>query len=143
MKSIYKILSEKKFPVMLDLKQLDITGNKYFDIDVLDKILSKNTDMPFILETTLKQCMFSRYYFPLLEQFKNLYLEVSNLLLYNQIEHYVEKFGSDRLIFGTNYPNLPIEINTARIDLSDISEEDKENITHRNIEKIIDEIEID
>jgi hypothetical protein len=142
MKKIYKILSRKKFPVMLDLKQLDITGNKYFDIDVLEKVLEENPGMPFILETTLKQCMFSRFYFPLLERFKNLYLEASSLLLYDQIEHYVKRFGSERLIFGTNYPGLPIEINTARIILSGVSEADKDNIVHRNLERIMGGIEI-
>ena len=142
MKKIYRILSEKRFPMMLDLKQLDITGNKYFDIDVLEHILDENKNMPFILETTLKQCMFSRFYFPLLERFENLYLEVSGLLLYDQIEHYVEKFGSERLIFGSSYPSLPIEININRIILADIDKSDKENIASGNLEKIIGGIEI-
>lgn len=142
MKEIFKVLSGKRFPVMLDLKQLDITGNKYFDIDILERILTSNKDMPFILETSLKQCMFSRYYFPLLERFENLYLEASGLLLYDQIEHYVEKFGSKRLIFGTNYPNLPIEINTNRIILADISESDKNNIAFNNLNNILEGIEI-
>ena len=62
MKKIFNLLSEKKFPIMLDLKQLDITGNKYFDIDVLERILDENKNMPVILETSLKQCMFSRYF---------------------------------------------------------------------------------
>ena len=142
MKELFKILSQKKFPVMLDLKQLDITGNKYFDIDVLERILADNKDMPFILETSLKQCMFSRFYFPLLERFENLYLEVSGLLLYDQIEHYVERFGSKRLIFGTSYPNLPIEINTNRIILADISGPDKHNIAFDNLNEIVGGIEI-
>lgn len=142
MKEIFKVLSERKFPVMLDMKQLDITGNKYFDIDILEKILDDNKNMPIILETSLKQCMFSRYYFSLLERFENLYLEVSGLLLYDQIEHYVEKFGSKRLIFGTSYPNLPIEINTNRILLSDMGVEDKNNIAFNNLNDIMGGIEI-
>jgi hypothetical protein len=142
MKKVYKVLSERKFPIMLDLKQLDITGNKYFDIDVLEKILDENKGMPVILETSLKQCMFSRFYFPLLEKFDNLYLEVSGLLLYDQIEHYVEKFGSKRLIFGTNHPDLPIEVNTNRIILSDISDKDKRNIAFDNLNEIIGGIQI-
>ena len=142
MKNIYRMFSETRFPVMVDLKQLDITGNKYFDIDVLEHVLDENKDMPLILETTLKQCMFSRFYFPLLERFENLYLEASGLLLYDQIEHYVEKFGSKRLVFGTGYPNLPIDINTNRIIMADISESDKENIASGNLEKIIGGIEI-
>ena len=142
MKKIYKILSRAKFPIMLDLKQLDITGSKYFDIDVLEYVLDENKEMPVILEASLKQCMFSRYFFPLLERFENLYIEVSGMLLYDQIEHYVEKFGSKRLIFGTNYPNLPVEINTNRITLANITQADKENIAFNNLNNIIGGIEI-
>ena len=142
MKKIYKILSKAKFPIMLDLKQLDITGAKYFDIDVLEHVLDENKDMPVILEASLKQCMFGRYFSPLLERFENLHLEVSGLILYDQIEHYVEKFGSKRLIFGTNSPTLPIEINTNRITLANISQADKENIAFNNLSNIIGGIEI-
>ncbi len=142
MKRLYGVLDERRFPVMLDFKQLDITGNKYFDVDVLERILDENRNMPLILEATLKQCMFSRFFFPLLERFENLYIEVGNLLLYDQIEHYVQKFGSERLVFGSNFPALPAEINTNRIILANLSEKDKENMAFNNLERIIKEIQI-
>jgi hypothetical protein len=142
MKRIYRCLSKARFPVMLDFKQLDVTGNKYFDVDVLERVLGENERMPFILETTLKQCMFSRYFFPLLEQFPNLFIEVSGLILVDQIEGYVERYGAGRLIFGTNTPNLPAEINTNRIVLADISEEDKEKIAFGNMDAIVEGIDL-
>jgi len=142
MKNIYKVLSEKKFPIMLDLKELDITGNKYFDIDVLEHILEENEDMPLILETTLKQCMFNRYYFPLLERYNNIYLEISGMYLIDQIEGIVDKYGSERLIFGTNYPNLPAEVNNVRMALSELNIMDKENIAFNNFNGIMGRIEI-
>lgn len=142
MKKIFKLLSEKKFPIMLDLKELDITGNKYFDISSLEKLLGENESMPVILETSLKQCMFNRYYFPLLEKFENLFIEISGMLLVDQIEGYTEKFGSGRLIFGTNYPNIAIELSTNRIILSEMNEIDKENIAFNNINNILKGIEI-
>lgn len=142
MKKIFKILSASKFPIMLDLKELDITGNKYFEISELERLLDKNEDMPVILETSLKQCMFNRFYFPLLEKYKNLYIEISGMLLVDQIEGYVEKFGSERLIFGTNYPNLAAEFSVSRIKLSEMKEADKENIAFNNINNILRGIEI-
>lgn len=142
MKKIFELLSEKKFPIMIDLKELDITGNKYFDISVLEKILDENSKMPVILETSLKQCMFNRYYFPLLEKFKNIYLEISGMLLMDQIESYVEKFGSRRLIFGTNYPDFAVELSANRILLSEMNESDKKNIVFNNINSILRGIEI-
>ncbi|MHB1376409.1 MAG: hypothetical protein ACYCXB_03185, partial [Candidatus Humimicrobiaceae bacterium] len=96
-----------------------------------------------ILETSLKQCMFNRYYFPLLEKFKNLYLEISGMLLIDQIESYVEKFGSKRLIFGTNYPDLAAELSANRILLSEMNKYDKENIAFNNIDNILRGMEID
>jgi len=142
MKKIFKLLSYKKFPIMLDLKELDVTGNKYFDINSLEELLNKNKNLPVILETSLKQCMFNRFYFPLLEKYKNLYLEISGMLLIDQIEGYVEKFGSERLIFGTNYPNLAVEISPNRIILSEMDKTDKENIAFNNINNILKGIEI-
>jgi len=98
MKKIFDEMADAGFPLMLDLKELDITGNKYFAIDDLKKLLDENKKLPVILETSLKQCMFNRFYFPLLEEFENLYLEISGMLLVDQIEHYVGKFGSERLV---------------------------------------------
>jgi hypothetical protein len=142
MKKIFGILSEKKFPIMIDLKELDITGNKYFDINVLERILDENNEMPVILDTSLKQCMFNRYYFPLLEKFSNLSLEISGMLLIDQIEGYVEKFGSKRLIFGTGYPRLAAELSSNRILLSGMGQPDKENISFNNIDNILRGIKV-
>jgi hypothetical protein len=143
MKKVFDVLSGKKFPIMLDLKELDITGNKYFDINVLERILDKNQEMPVILETSLKQCMFNRYYFPLLERFRNLYLEISGMLLIDQIEGYVEKFSSKRLIFGSGYPGIDINLSLNRILLSDMKQSDRENIAFNNTGYILRGIEID
>jgi predicted TIM-barrel fold metal-dependent hydrolase len=128
MRKIYNEMAVANFPLMLDLKELDITGNKYFAIDDLRILLSENKKLPIILETSLKQCMFNRFYFPLMEEFENLYLEVSGMLLMDQVEHYVGKFGSERLIFGSNFPNTSLEVNTSRIEAADIDESSKENI---------------
>jgi len=143
MQKIFKILSYYKIPIMLDLKQLDITGNKYFAMDELKSILSKNKDLTVILECSLKQLMFNRFFYPLIEEYENLYVEISNLLLINQIEDIVEKFGSKRFVFGTNYPNLEIEFSVGRILMSDMNSTAKEDIAFNNINNILRRIEID
>jgi len=142
MKRIFNVLSEYKVPIMLDLKQLDITGNKYFDLKTLAEILKGNEDMPLILECSLKQLMFSRFFYPLLEEYRNLNMEISNLLLMEQIEEFVKKFGSERLIFGTNYPAMELELSTNRVILSKVSNDIKKNIAFNNIYKLINSINI-
>lgn len=140
MNRIYDEMSLVNFPLMIDLKELDITGNKYFAIDDLRVLLGKHKKLPVILETSLKQCMFNRFYFPLLEEFENLYLETSGLLLMDQLEHYVEKFGSKRLIFGSNYPTNDITVNISRIKLMESSQIDIQNICFDNINRIFNSI---
>lgn len=142
MRKIFSEMADANFPLMLDLKELDITGNKYFAIDDLRILLSENKKLPVILETSLKQCMFNRFYFPLLEEFENLYLEVSGMLLMDQIEHYTAKFGSQRLIFGSNFPNTSPEVNTGRIESADIDKSSQENIAGKNISRLLDKISL-
>jgi uncharacterized protein len=142
MQKIYKEMARANFPLMLDLKELDITGNKYFAIDDLRILLRENKKLPVILETSLKQCMFNRFYFPLMEEFENLYLEVSGMLLMDQIEHYVGKFGSERLIFGSNFPNTSLEVNTSRIESADIIDRSRENIAGKNISRLLEKISL-
>jgi len=142
MQKIYDEISGLDFPLMLDLKELDITGNKYFAIDDLRMLLSRHKRLTLILQTSLKQCMFNRFYFPLLEEFENLYLEISGMLLMDQVEHYVEKFGAGRLIFGSNYPETDFSINTARMEFAEISQQDKENICFNNLNNIFNNIKL-
>jgi predicted TIM-barrel fold metal-dependent hydrolase len=127
---------------MIDLKQLDITGNKYFAIGDIENLLNKYSRIPLILECSLKMLMFNRLIFPLLDKYNNLYIETSNLLLVNQIEDIVDKFGSKRLIFGTNYPFLDIEFSIGRLLLSDLDESSKDDISFGNINNILNNIEV-
>lgn len=137
MEMIYRVLSQHRIPVMLDMKQLDITGNKYFELDGLKRVLAKNRDMPVILECSLKQLMFGRFFYPLLEEYRNLYIETSGLLLINQIEDIASKFGPGRLIFGTNYPNLEMGLSTGRIITSDMEDKIKQDISTGNISMVL------
>jgi len=67
----------------------------------------------------------------------NLYLELSTLDTFEGIRYLVEHLKSDRLIFGTGIPfNTPsVALNSIRYAV--ISEEDKENILGKNIQKIL------
>ncbi len=142
MKRIFEILDDHRFPVMLDLKQLDITDNKYFAINDIENILNNYKKLPFILECSLKQLMFDNYFIPLLDKYQNLYLEISGLLGVNQIENYVKRFSSKRLIYGTNSPFLNEVFSRGRILLSDLDDLSKHDISYNNIDRLIKGIKI-
>ena len=140
MRKIYEVLSYYKVPVILDFKQLDITGSKYFATGDLERFLKENRDIDLILECSQKQLMFSRFFYPLLEENDNLFLEVSGLFFMDQIEDMVKKFGSKRFIFGSGYPNLKMDFTIGRMEMSGLDNSDNENISFKNMERILKKI---
>ncbi|MGH9723967.1 MAG: hypothetical protein ACRD41_02770 [Candidatus Acidiferrales bacterium] len=45
-----------------------------------------------------------RYLFPLIAKFQNLYFDSSTYLAHRQLEWYLQKFGPDRMVFGSRLP---------------------------------------
>ena len=77
------------------------------------------------------------YVYPLVSAYKNLYIDTSDFQEVVGIKTFVNKFGSERMLFGTNYPMDNMGGPLACILGAKISENDKENIFHNNIERLI------
>ena len=81
-----------------------------------------------------------RYFYPLARAYKNVYIDTGDFQEIRGIEAFVNKFGSKRLLFGTNYPMDNMGGPIAALLGAKITDEDKENIAHKNIEKLISEV---
>lgn len=84
----------------------------------------------------------ARFLFPLLKRFPNVYFETGDFSMLRGFETACNLFGSERILFGTNFPtnNMSGSINTLL--KSSISENDKENISHRNMERLLSEVRL-
>ncbi len=78
-----------------------------------------------------------RFIFPLVNAYKNLYVDSSDFQEIKGIETFVNKFGSERMLFGTNFPSDAMGGPRATLLGADISISDKENIAHKNIERLM------
>jgi predicted TIM-barrel fold metal-dependent hydrolase len=67
----------------------------------------------------------------------NLYLEISALDSGGGVGFLVHEIGSGKLVFGTNMPFTVPSTARLNVDHSGISPEDKENIYHKNVERIL------
>jgi len=142
-KDIFKILKKFAVPVLISLDELDITGNKAIDWDIIYTIAGEYPRIPFILDGgNSKELMFTGYFFQLLSAAKNVFLESHNLLGFNQIEDIVKKTDSSRIILGSNYPIYPELLAAKRVLFSRLSMEAKKNIVGGNIDRIINGISI-
>jgi len=142
-KDIFKILKKYAIPVLISLDELDITGNKAINWDIIFEIAWEYPRIPFILEGgNSKELMFTGYFFQLLKAAKNVFLESHNLLGFNQIEDIVKKTDSSRIILGSNYPVYPELLAAKRVLFSRLNLEAKKNIIAGNLDRIINSINI-
>ncbi len=77
-----------------------------------------------------------RHIMPLLSKCKNVYFTMEKMLDYMQIEEIYEKVGCDKLLFGTEYPELPVAGALGLVLFADIPNEEKEKILSKNWEAI-------
>ena len=74
--------------------------------------------------------------FPILRQLNNVYFEIGTMCDYVEIEQIVSRFGSERLLFGSGLPMFEPSGPLGMVHYALISQEDRENIAHRNFERL-------
>jgi predicted TIM-barrel fold metal-dependent hydrolase len=72
----------------------------------------------------------------------NLYICTCPFLAWNQTEQYVQMYGADRILFGSDLTDLPISWGLGQILYARISEEDKRKILGRNLQGILERYNI-
>ena len=79
-------------------------------------------------------------HFDRIKKYENFYLDLSGtgIFRYCLIAHGVKKVGSERLIFGTDYPICNPRMYVQAVYQEPISEEDAENILFKNARKILE-----
>jgi predicted TIM-barrel fold metal-dependent hydrolase len=143
MKDIYGVLDDLCFPVMINLDEIDITGDKCIEWEKLLEIADKFKNIPLIVDGgDAKELMFNSYFFILLKNSTNIFLSTHNLFGTNQIEDLVSVSGAGRLLFDSYFPFYEPYISAERILVSGLPDESKRMIAFQNIEKIYSGIKI-
>jgi uncharacterized protein len=73
----------------------------------------------------------------LMQQCNNLYLDLSYLATHQGVEDIVQKFGSERLLFGTSLPFVEAGGALTRLIYAGIPEEAKQDIAGQNLENLL------
>lgn len=123
-------LEEHRMPVMIDLGQTSY--DQIFDI------CAAHPDLPLILSDVAYRS--NRYIYPLLEIHRNLRIETSRYQPHRGIEAVCARFGSSRLIFGSQSPELACGPMAMTIRYASITQDDKERILGGNLEDLMKEV---
>lgn len=127
---VYGMLERNRIPLLFNMT--DIT------VGQLHGIAQAYPQLPLIIT----QCEYgqNRSLYKLLELHPNIYLEISTYYIYNGIEDIAEKFGADRMIFGSRMPFQEGAAALGMTMLADISEEERAAILGGNIARLLEEV---
>ena len=83
-----------------------------------------------------------RYFLPLVRRYERVYIDTSDYQVIDGLRNFVRRVGSERLLFGTNYPMDNMGGPIATLLSAHISDGERENIAHRNIERLLAEVRL-
>ncbi|MBQ8605856.1 MAG: amidohydrolase family protein [Clostridia bacterium] len=84
----------------------------------------------------------ARLIYPLLRAYPNFYFETGDFSQLHGFEEVVSKFGSERILYGSNFPTNSMAGSIYTLLKSNISDDDRENIAHRNMERLLGEVKL-
>lgn len=102
------------------------------------------TECPGLIVVAVNQGPHSveRYLRPLLDDFPNLYLETSGLLVEGLIEEFCERYGPQRLLFGSGFPDQCLGGSLLRLAQADIGDDARRAIAGGNLERLLADVSL-
>jgi predicted TIM-barrel fold metal-dependent hydrolase len=83
-----------------------------------------------------------RYFRPLIENYANVYIETSQYIADGGIEAFVESYGAQRMLFGSNFPECYMGAMMPAIAHAEISDEDKRAVAGGNLSRLLAEVRL-
>lgn len=84
----------------------------------------------------------ARYVYPLLKNYENFYFETGDFGMLRGYEQICERFGSKRMLFGTNFPTNNMACSMNMLMNAKISDEAKDDIAFRNMERLLEGVRL-
>ncbi|MCL5030880.1 MAG: amidohydrolase family protein [Bacteroidetes bacterium] len=125
---LLSFLDEEKIPLLVNQEEISW--------DEITYILAKYKNVPFLLQSTGYRM--ERYIISFFEKYKNFYLDISRYQAHGGIEYLCRQFGSEHIFFGSGMPVFSPEPIMMMIDNAKISLEEKQNISSKNLLRLID-----
>ncbi|NPV09642.1 MAG: amidohydrolase family protein [Anaerolineae bacterium] len=142
---VFEVLIERSIPLFFPLTEaLPGPGGHaagHLGWQTVDDLLSQ---FPRLTLVATDQSVWGqdRYFRPLIERYRNLYLDISTYEQGRGLEDFCRKYGPDRLLFGTHYPEVPMGGPVLNLVNADIGSRDKELIGAGNLSRLLQEVKL-
>ena len=125
--SLFDVLSERRVPVFV-----------LADLAQIAELLRACPELT-VVAASPGPVPLDRYFRPLVECYGNFYIETSCYLVGDGIESFCERYGPERMLFGTGYPANTMGAAMLRLAHADIPEAAKKAIAAGNLERLLSE----
>lgn len=130
--ALYAELAARRLPLLLDYRQVTV--------DEIDEIMTAQPQLRLVL-LTVPRLGRSRNLYALLARHPSLRLCLSfSYSVHEGVEDLVARFGPERWVWGSGYPEAEGGASVALLTYSAISEEARALIAHGNIERLLAEV---
>jgi predicted TIM-barrel fold metal-dependent hydrolase len=102
----------------------------------IDEVLGRHSGLELIVQEAFYRI--DRYVYPLMEKYRGLHLETATYVVHRGIEAICERFGAERLIFGTAMPIRDPGGAISPITYADIGDEGKQMIAGENLRRLLE-----
>ena len=126
MRDIYTVLEREKIPLFIDASEISIPE--------LSNILDQHSQLNVVLSGL--SWSLERMLLPLMDDFNNLHIDFSTLQTNKIIEIMYQKYGADRLIFGSGMPMKSLGASRAFIDYGQIPIDAKIKFAGGNLSRL-------
>jgi hypothetical protein len=128
--SLFESLSERNIPLFV---KDDLAGISNLLAEFPKLIVVAVNQGPGSLERLLR---------PLLDEYPNFYLETSNYIIDGLIEEFCERYGCERLLFGSGFPNNCSGAALLRLVQAEIDPESKQAIAAENLKRLLEGVQL-
>ena len=135
---LWSELEAHRIPLILD------GGDHWADIRDLDtelvyQLCHAHPNLPVIY--TEHRIRFNRQVYQLLEACPNLRLELSGYWHYRAVEDICQRFGVERLVFGTNWPYMDSSFAIAMVTYAQVSDAEKAAVAGGNLSSLLEAVQ--
>lgn len=127
---LFDALEQERIPLFLDMET--VTWENVLTL------IKNHKQLPIVAAN----CNYrhNRSIYPILEKNENLFIELSRFMGAGTIEDIVKRFGSKRLLFGSNMPQYSGTAVVSYLTYAEIERKDKEAIARENIINLLKEV---
>jgi len=138
MGALWSELELHRVPLFLDVGDRWATMDP-FDADEVYKLCHSHSNLPVVL--VKHRFRHNRQVYQLLEACPNLRVELSGYWHFRAVEAICTRFGSHRLVFGTNWPYMDSSFAVAMVMYADVSESSKAAVAGGNLLSLLEAVE--